>query len=168
MMKKLSLTLTICVLAVLTASLAHANPDRWTREGWKTDFAQKSIAFDEILSGGIGRDVIPPIDKPVFKPVSEITHVKEAASSQSSKSRIDFYEAMWIFYRKHYQAQTSWLLDKAILFGIVGKGAMDTGKHFWRFCHSKDGETHASTSTSTKTPAATMQAQASGRDWGKG
>jgi len=98
----------------------------------------------------------------------EITHVKEAASSQSSKSRIDFYEAMWIFYRKHYQAQTSWLLDKAILFGIVGKGAMDTGKHFWRFCHSKDGETHASTSTSTKTPAATIPAQASGRDWGKG
>ncbi len=98
----------------------------------------------------------------------EITHVKEAASSQSSKSRIDFYEAMWIFYRKHYQAQTPWLLDKAILFGIVGKGAMDTGKHFWRFCHSKDDETHASTPTSTKTPTAVAPAQASGRDWGEG
>ena len=32
-----------------------------------------------------------------------ITHVKEAASQAKSKSRIDFYEAMWIFYRKHYQ-----------------------------------------------------------------
>jgi len=65
----------------------------------------------------------------------EITHVKEAASSQSGKSRIDFYEAMWIFYRKHYQARTSWLLDKVILLGIVGKGALDVGKHLWRFCH---------------------------------
>jgi len=98
----------------------------------------------------------------------EITHVKEAASSQSSKSRIDFYEAMWIFYRKHYQARTPWLLDKAILLGIVGKGSMDTGKHFWRFCHNKDGETHASTPTSNKTPTGTASVQASGRELGKG
>ena len=95
----------------------------------------------------------------------EITHVKEAASSQSSKSRIDFYEAMWIFYRKHYQAQTPWLLDKAIMLGIVGKGAMDTGKHFWRFCHNADGRARASTPTSTRTSAAALQMRAPGRDW---
>lgn len=77
MMKKLSLTLMICGLAVLTASLASATPERWAREGWKTDFAQTSIAFTEILSGGIGRDVIPPIDKPVFKIVDEITHIAD-------------------------------------------------------------------------------------------
>lgn len=64
----------------------------------------------------------------------EITHVKEAASSQSSKSRIDFYEAMWLFYQKHYRRETNWALDKAILFGIVGKGALDVGRHLWRFC----------------------------------
>lgn len=77
MMKKLSLTLIVCGLAVLTASLASATPERWAREGWKTDFAQKSIGLDEILSGGIGRDVIPPIDKPVFKLVDEVTHVAD-------------------------------------------------------------------------------------------
>jgi N-acetylglucosaminyl-diphospho-decaprenol L-rhamnosyltransferase len=66
----------------------------------------------------------------------EMTHVKEAASSQSSKSRIDFYEAMWLFYRKHYRRQTGWLLDKLILLGIVGKGALDVARHLWKFCIS--------------------------------
>jgi len=65
---------------------------------------------------------------------SEITHVKEAASSQSSKARIDFYEAMWIFYNKHYRATTSWILDKLIMLGIIVKGGLDVAKHLWRFC----------------------------------
>lgn len=62
-----------------------------------------------------------------------ILHVKEAASSQSAKSRIDFYEAMWLFYRKHYQGSTNWLLDKLILLGIVGKGGLDVSRHLWRY-----------------------------------
>lgn len=65
---------------------------------------------------------------------SEITHVKEAASSQSSKSRVDFYEAMWIFYTKHYRSSTSWLLDKLIMFGIIAKGGLDVAMNLWRFC----------------------------------
>ena len=64
----------------------------------------------------------------------QILHVKEAASSQSAKSRIDFYEAMWLFYRKHYRDETNWLLDKAILFGIVGKGGLDVSRHLWQYC----------------------------------
>ena len=64
----------------------------------------------------------------------EITHVKAAASSQSSKARIDFYEAMWIFYRKHYRQQTPWLLDKLIMLGVVVKGGLDMARHLWRFC----------------------------------
>ena len=63
----------------------------------------------------------------------EITHVKEAASRQSSKSRIDFYEAMWLFYQKHYRSETSWLLDKAILLGIASKGGLDVARHLWRY-----------------------------------
>lgn len=58
----------------------------------------------------------------------EITHVKEAASRQNSKSRIDFYEAMWIFYRKHYRSQTPWLLDKLILWGIAARGGLDVAQ----------------------------------------
>jgi len=64
----------------------------------------------------------------------EITHVKEAASRQSAKARIDFYEAMWLFYAKHYRRQTNWLLDKFILLGIVGKGGLDVARHLWRYC----------------------------------
>ena len=64
----------------------------------------------------------------------EITHVKEAASSQSAKSRIDFYEAMWLFYQKHYRSETNWLLDKSIMAGIVGKGSLDVARHLWRYC----------------------------------
>ncbi len=65
---------------------------------------------------------------------TQITHVKEAASSQSAKARIDFYEAMWLFYVKHYRATTSFLLDWVILLGIVAKGGVDVARHLWRFC----------------------------------
>lgn len=67
----------------------------------------------------------------------EITHVKEAASRQSSKSRIDFYEAMWIFYAKHYRQETNWLLDKFIVLGIVMKGGLDVARHLWEFTRQK-------------------------------
>ncbi len=70
----------------------------------------------------------------------EITHVKRAASRQSSKSRIDFYEAMWIFYAKHYRHETSWWLDKVILLGIVVKGGVDVARHLWVFCRQRQGD----------------------------
>lgn len=63
----------------------------------------------------------------------EITHVKEAASRQSSKSRIDFHEASWIFYDKHYRQQTNWFVDKAIRLGIAVQGGVDVARHLWAF-----------------------------------
>ncbi len=74
----------------------------------------------------------------------EITHVKEASSSQSSKSRIDFYEAMWLFYQKHYRAETGWLLDQIIRAGIVGKGSLDVARHLWRYCSGERRPARAS------------------------
>ncbi len=62
----------------------------------------------------------------------EIVHVKEAASRRSRKARQAFYQAMWIFYRKHYQATTPWLLDKLILFGIALKGGIELATLMWR------------------------------------
>ena len=76
-MKKLRLMLIVCGLVGLAAAHAFATPERWKREGWKTDFDQTSIALNEIFSGGIGRDVIPPIDKPIFKPADEVTNVAD-------------------------------------------------------------------------------------------
>jgi GT2 family glycosyltransferase len=63
----------------------------------------------------------------------EITHVKRASSRQSSKSRVDFYEAMWLFYRKHYRYATPWLMDQLILLGVAAKGGLDVARHLWRF-----------------------------------
>src|SRR5690606_8656940 len=67
----------------------------------------------------------------------EITHVKEASSRRSRKARLAFYEAMWIFYRKHYQAQTPWLLDKLILLGIALKGGADIVGRIWQLRHQQ-------------------------------
>ncbi|MEX1018406.1 MAG: glycosyltransferase family 2 protein [Litorilinea sp.] len=67
----------------------------------------------------------------------EIVHVKEAASRQSSKARIDFYEAMWLFYQKHYRATTPRWLEMLILLGIVASGSLDIARHLWRFGRSR-------------------------------
>ena len=34
--------------------------------GWQTDFTRHSVAYDEIISGGVPRDGIPPLDNPRF------------------------------------------------------------------------------------------------------
>jgi GT2 family glycosyltransferase len=86
----------------------------------------------------------------------EVTHVKEAASRQSSKSRIDFYEAMWIFYAKHYRAETNWWLDQAIKAGIVVKGGIDVARHLWDFTRraTRDPDGRQPQRTSTAQPPA--------------
>jgi GT2 family glycosyltransferase len=97
----------------------------------------------------------------------EVTHVKEAASRQSSKSRIDFYEAMWIFYAKHYRAETNWWLDQAIKLGIVLKGSLDVARHLWDFtqrpARGPDGRRPQSAATTklTGASASTTRNQAS-------
>jgi hypothetical protein len=58
--------------AATTASpTATAEPDSverpsWASANWKTNFARHSVPFDEIMSGGVGRDGIPSIDAPEF------------------------------------------------------------------------------------------------------
>ena len=44
---------------------------RYMTFGWKTDFSKFSVPIDEIRSGGVGRDGIPPIDDPEFAKVSD-------------------------------------------------------------------------------------------------
>ncbi len=43
-----------------------------TRNGWKTDFSNTAIDLDEVISGGVPRDGIPPIDNPQFLPVAQV------------------------------------------------------------------------------------------------
>ena len=44
-------------------ALSQAN---FSTRGWKTDFSRHSIPYDEISSGGVPRDGIPPLDRPNF------------------------------------------------------------------------------------------------------
>jgi Protein of unknown function (DUF3179) len=51
---------------------AMADSASW-RQGWsRTEFSRHSVAYDEILSGGLPKDGIPAIDNPSFMPVSEV------------------------------------------------------------------------------------------------
>ena len=74
-MRLFSLLLSLILFSSATSSFAQV--DRWKYEGWKTDFTQSSVEFHEILSGGPPKDGIPPIDNPIFKPVSAIAHLDD-------------------------------------------------------------------------------------------
>ena len=53
------------------AALLTDKPHRRMTFGWETDFSKHSVPYTEILSGGPGRDGIPPIDKPKFADVAD-------------------------------------------------------------------------------------------------
>ncbi len=40
---------------------------------------------------------------------------------------VEFYRAMWIFYRKHYAERRIVLLEWAVLAGIVARGLLALG-----------------------------------------
>ena len=44
---------------------------RLRTSGWKTDFRFHTVAFNEIFSGGVPRDGIPPLDNPKFTSVAK-------------------------------------------------------------------------------------------------
>ena len=45
--------------------------ETWRLSGWQTNFDISVVPFGEILSGGVARDVIPPIDAPKFVSAAE-------------------------------------------------------------------------------------------------
>ncbi|EAR51525.1 hypothetical protein OG2516_01361 [Oceanicola granulosus HTCC2516] len=68
-MKHLALA---ALAALLLATPATADPDRWRAEWPNTDFTTTSIDdWSEIISGGPPRDGIPALDDPSFHPVAE-------------------------------------------------------------------------------------------------
>lgn len=52
-----------------SALLAPSTPPFSTSE-WKTDFTRRTIAWEDVISGGPPKDGIPAIDEPTFEPVS--------------------------------------------------------------------------------------------------
>jgi GT2 family glycosyltransferase len=64
--------------------------------------------------------------KVYYYPPVVVTHVKRASSSQdnagAAKAKYEFDRAMWLFYRKHYQATTPSPIDWLVKFGLGLKG----------------------------------------------
>ena len=61
----------LLILAAAPASATDARVEHW-RDAWpNTDFNRHTVPFEEIASGGVARDQIPPIDDPVFVSVAE-------------------------------------------------------------------------------------------------
>lgn len=71
------IALTALIALAMTTVALFAEPARWQREGWKTDFSKTSIDFGSILSGGPPRDGIPSIDDPSFLPVTSASGLDE-------------------------------------------------------------------------------------------
>lgn len=66
-----------------------------------------------------------------YNPAVTVLHVKEAASKSSVKARQEFYRAMEIFYRKHYEATTPRWLHWLIVGGISLRGGVDVAGRRW-------------------------------------
>lgn len=60
--------------------------------------------------------------KVVYHPQVVVRHVKKAASRRSQRAQYEFWRAMLIFYRKHYQATTPRWLHGLVLMALLAKG----------------------------------------------
>jgi len=60
--------------------------------------------------------------KVMYWPEVTVLHIKRAASTRSPRARYEFQRAMWLFYRKHYQASTPHWLDTLVRLGIGLRG----------------------------------------------
>ncbi|MBN1310043.1 MAG: glycosyltransferase family 2 protein [Anaerolineae bacterium] len=65
--------------------------------------------------------------KVMYYPHVQVMHIKRAASRQSKRARYEFVRAFLIFYNKHYQNQTPWLMHVVVLISIALQG----GPRLW-------------------------------------
>ena len=66
----------LAIVAGLWVQDVRSNPTQWEREFPKTDFTQFNIGgWNEILSGGPGRDGIPALSDPAFRKVGDETRI---------------------------------------------------------------------------------------------
>ncbi|MEI6043345.1 MAG: glycosyltransferase family 2 protein [Chloroflexota bacterium] len=68
-----------------------------------------------------------------YNPTTTVIHYKGESSKQRSTGAIlNFYQAMYIFYKKHYAPDNFFLLNWLIIFGIFAKGLLALGRNFLR------------------------------------
>jgi len=60
------------LLFLALSASGQANPAFWKLEWPRTDFSKSNVPLDEIFSGGVPKDGIPPIYEPRFAPIAEV------------------------------------------------------------------------------------------------
>jgi N-acetylglucosaminyl-diphospho-decaprenol L-rhamnosyltransferase len=67
-----------------------------------------------------------------YYPGVEILHYKRVSSKQSRRAQVEFYRAMYIFYRKHYARTTPLWLHALVLGGIATRGGLVLAREMLR------------------------------------
>jgi hypothetical protein len=60
------------VMFLAVSASGQANPAFWKLEWPNTDFSKHNVPLDEIFSGGVPRDGIPPIYEPRFASIDDV------------------------------------------------------------------------------------------------
>jgi len=71
-----ALALSVLIVSAFPMT-AKASPKVWRAEGWKTDFSKSLVEWNEIMSGGPGKDGIPAVDKPKFQNARDERRIAE-------------------------------------------------------------------------------------------
>ena len=71
-LKTKAVALVVIAVFLTAATFGRDHPPIWQFQWPKTDFANASIDFNEILSGGPPKDGIPAIDNPRFATIAEV------------------------------------------------------------------------------------------------
>jgi N-acetylglucosaminyl-diphospho-decaprenol L-rhamnosyltransferase len=67
-----------------------------------------------------------------YYPGVEILHYKRVSSKRSRRAQVEFYRAMYIFYRKHYARTTPLWLHALVLGGIATRGGLALAREMLR------------------------------------
>lgn len=70
--------------------------------------------------------------KVYYYPGVQVLHYKRESSKQSPRARVEFYRAMYIFYRKHYARATPLWLHALVLGGIAVRGGWALAREMLR------------------------------------
>ena len=76
--------------------------------------------------------------KVYYNPLAVVQHVKRASFRKNPQAAFEFERAMWLFYRKHYQATTPRLLNTLICAALVVRGGMPLVREMMRSSKKKD------------------------------
>ncbi len=66
-----------------------------------------------------------------YNPNVTVLHYKRAASAGDQRANFEFYRAMYLFYEKHYAADTPFWLHWPIMAGIALKGGRRLMREMW-------------------------------------